>query len=86
MPFAQDGTKTYRLNHSLGHLHRYTLDAEGEETATAMCARITPADIEAALPAFVGEVEQIPPAFSGPSASMASAPMHLARAGETVEL
>lgn len=83
VPFAQDGTKTYRFTIRWG-VSTDTLDAEGEETATSD-VRPSPGDIEAALPAFVGDVDQIPPAFSAIRVDGERA-YDLARAGETVEL
>jgi len=41
-----------------------TLDAEGEVTARHDMAAVTPADVEAAATAFVGEIEQVPPMVS----------------------
>jgi tRNA pseudouridine55 synthase len=83
VPFAQDGTKTYRFTIRWG-VSTDTLDAEGEETATSD-VRPAPADIEAALPAFVGDVDQIPPAFSAIRVDGERA-YDLARAGEDVQL
>ena len=40
-----------------------TLDAEGEVVATSD-RRPTLAEIEAVLPRFTGEIEQVPPAYS----------------------
>src|SRR4051812_43435795 len=40
-----------------------TLDAEGQIVATSD-VRPTPAQIEAVLPQFTGEIEQVPPAYS----------------------
>ena len=83
VPFAQDGTKTYRFTIRWG-ISTDTLDGEGEETAVSD-VRPVPADIEAALPAFVGDVEQVPPAFSAIRVDGERA-YDLARAGEAVEL
>lgn len=60
--FVMDGTKTYRFEVTWGET-RSTDDAEGEVTNTCD-ARPTRADIEAALPAFIGAIEQIPPKYS----------------------
>lgn len=60
--FVMDGTKTYRFEVTWGET-RSTDDAEGEITNTCD-ARPTRADIEAALPAFIGAIEQIPPKYS----------------------
>ena len=41
-----------------------TLDDSGETTATFDMSAVTLADVEAAAPRFVGEIEQIPPMVS----------------------
>jgi tRNA pseudouridine55 synthase len=60
--YAMDGNKVYhfRLRWGIG---RSTDDGEGEITATSD-VRPGRAEIEAALPRFLGEIEQVPPAFS----------------------
>lgn len=62
VPHAQEGLKTYRFTVRLGQ-RTTTDDAEGEVIVTS---DIRPADAEiaAALPAFEGEIEQVPPQFS----------------------
>jgi tRNA pseudouridine55 synthase len=60
--FVQDGRKVYRFTVRWG-VETDTDDAEGTLTATSD-VRPGRADIEAALPAFVGEIMQRPPAFS----------------------
>ena len=62
VPFVMDGRKEYRFTLCFGEA-RSTEDAEGEVTATS-AARPTDQAIRAALPAFVGEIDQMPPAFS----------------------
>src|SRR5882762_3367923 len=62
VPFLMDADKTYRFSIAWG-VTTASYDREGEVTATSD-VRPGLADIEAALPAFVGEIEQIPPAFS----------------------
>jgi tRNA pseudouridine55 synthase len=62
VPFVMDGRKEYRFTLRFGQA-RSTEDAEGEVTATSDL-RPTDAEIRRALAAFVGEVEQVPPAFS----------------------
>src|SRR6201991_5269977 len=62
VPFVMDARKEYRFTLRFGEA-RSTEDAEGEVTATSD-VRPTDAAIEAALPAFLGEIEQRPPAFS----------------------
>ncbi|MGE5504733.1 MAG: tRNA pseudouridine(55) synthase TruB [Actinomycetota bacterium] len=81
--YVMDGTKTYRWHLSFGEA-RSTDDREGEVVET--CAhRPSAAEIEAALPAFTGEVVQVPPAFSAIKVAGERA-YELARAGEAVEL
>ncbi|MGD9538975.1 MAG: tRNA pseudouridine(55) synthase TruB [Alphaproteobacteria bacterium] len=60
--FAMTGTKTYHFTVRFGEA-RSTDDAEGEVTETSPL-RPGGAAIEAALPAFVGDILQVPPAFS----------------------
>jgi tRNA pseudouridine55 synthase len=62
-----------------------TYDAEGAVTATGDPALATRAAIEALLPAFIGDIDQTPPAFS--AIKVAGQPLYrYARAGEVVEL
>ena len=83
VPFVMDGRKEYRFTLRFGEA-RATEDAEGEVTATS---DRRPADeaIRGALSAFVGEVEQVPPAFSALKIEGRRA-YDLARAGEPVAL
>jgi tRNA pseudouridine55 synthase len=60
--FAMTGRKTYRFTVRFGET-RTTDDAEGEVVATSD-VRPMHAAIEAALAGFVGEILQVPPAFS----------------------
>ncbi len=60
--YAMAGAKLYRFTVRFGE-ERATDDAEGEVTATSP-RRPDRAAILAALPRFVGEIEQVPPAFS----------------------
>jgi tRNA pseudouridine55 synthase len=83
VPFVMDGRKEYRFTLRFGQA-RSTEDAEGEVTATSDL-RPTDQAIRCALPAFVGEVEQIPPAFSALKVEGKRA-YDLARAGEPVDL
>ncbi len=62
VPFVMDGRKEYRFTLRFGEA-RSTEDSEGEVTATSE-ARPEDAAIAAALPAFLGEIEQMPPVFS----------------------
>jgi tRNA pseudouridine55 synthase len=59
---AQEGMKTYRFTIRLGQATS-TDDAEGEVIA-ASDSRPTDAEIEAALPAYTGDISQVPPQFS----------------------
>ena len=62
MPFVADGRKAYRFTVRWG-ASTTTDDAEGTVTQTAE-ARPDAAAIRAALPAFTGDILQVPPAFS----------------------
>jgi tRNA pseudouridine55 synthase len=62
VPYVMDGTKLYRFTLRLGDA-RDTDDADGQTVAMSD-ARPTDAQIAAALPAFVGDIMQVPPAYS----------------------
>jgi tRNA pseudouridine55 synthase len=83
VPFVMDGRKEYRFTLRFGEA-RSTEDAEGEVTATS---DLRPADegIRSALAAFVGDIEQVPPAFSALKIEGKRA-YDLARAGQPVAL
>jgi tRNA pseudouridine55 synthase len=83
VPYVQDGAKTYRFTVRWGEATS-TDDAEGPVIATS-AIRPSADEIEAALPAFVGEIEQVPPTFSAIKVDGERA-YDLARAGETVAL
>ncbi len=83
VPFAQEGVKRYRFTVRWGAATD-TLDSEGEVVAESDVRPDRDA-IEAALPAFIGEIEQAPPAFSAVKIDGERA-YDLARAGETVEI
>ena len=83
VPYVMDGRKTYRFTLKFGEA-RSTDDAEGEVTQTSD-KRPTTDEIRAALPAFTGEIDQVPPAFSAIKVQGERA-YDLARAGEIVEL
>ncbi|MBL8708465.1 MAG: tRNA pseudouridine(55) synthase TruB [Rhodospirillaceae bacterium] len=83
VPYVMDGTKTYRFTLKFGEA-RTTDDAEGAVTATSGI-RPDDAAIRAALPAFTGEIDQVPPAFSAIKVDGERA-YDLAREGEIVEL
>jgi tRNA pseudouridine55 synthase len=62
VPYVMDGTKLYRFTLRFGEA-RETDDADGKVTATTV-DRPTDHQIEAALRQFLGDIMQIPPAFS----------------------
>lgn len=62
VPYVTDGEKTYRFTVRWGAATN-TDDGEGEVVASS-AERPDDAAIEALLPDFTGEIEQVPPAFS----------------------
>ena len=62
VPFVADAPKTYRFTIRLGQATE-TDDAEGRVVAES-ALRPSDVEIEAALPAFTGNILQIPPAYS----------------------
>ena len=78
-----DATKAYDFTIRFGE-ETDTLDAEGEVVATSD-VRPTLEQIEAVLPRFTGEIEQVPPAYSALKID-GKAAYARARAGEEVEL
>ena len=83
VPFVMDGRKEYRFTLQFGEA-RSTEDAEGEVTASSE-VRPTDEAIRGALGAFVGEIDQVPPAYSALKIDGQRA-YDLARAGEVVEM
>jgi tRNA pseudouridine55 synthase len=81
--FMVDADKAYRFTIEWGRTTA-SFDREGVTTATSD-VRPTRAQVEAALPAFVGDILQTPPIFSAIKVDGERA-YDLARAGETVEL
>lgn len=81
--YVLDGSKTYRFKIKWGEA-RNTDDLTGIITSIS-ANRPTHADIEAALPAFRGAIQQTPPQFSALHVNGERA-YDLARAGEVVEL
>ena len=81
--WAMAARKTYRFTVRWGEA-RETDDAEGAVTATSD-RRPSHVEIEAALPAFIGEISQRPPAYSALKVAGERA-YDLARSGEAVEL
>jgi tRNA pseudouridine55 synthase len=62
VPFMMDAEKVYRFTITWG-VSTDSVDAEGSEIARSD-VRPSREAIEAALPTFVGEIEQVPPRFS----------------------
>ena len=83
VPFAVDGAKTYRFTVRFG-AETETDDTEGAVTQTSD-KRPDPAEIEAALPRFTGDIQQVPPRFSALKVDGARA-YDLARDREEFEL
>ena len=83
VPFMMDARKVYRFSIEWG-ASTTTLDREGEVTARSD-VRPTPDQVRAALPAFVGEIDQVPPVYSAIKVDGERA-YDLARSGQTVEL
>ena len=83
LPYVQTEPKIYEAVAAFG-IATTTEDASGVETARESAATLTAADVDAVLPRFIGDIEQVPP--------MVSAVHHngqrlydLARKGITVE-
>jgi tRNA pseudouridine55 synthase len=83
VPFLVDADKAYRFTIAWGRTTA-TYDREGETIAESD-VRPSAAEVEAVLPRFVGEIDQVPPAYSAIKVDGERA-YDLARAGETVEL
>ncbi len=83
VPYLMDAEKAYRFTVAWG-VSTDSVDAEGAEIARSE-VRPTSEAVAAALPRFVGEIEQVPPAFSAVRVGGERA-YDLARAGEAVEL
>ncbi|MAF97583.1 MAG: tRNA pseudouridine(55) synthase TruB [Micavibrio sp.] len=83
IPYIQDGMKTYEFTVSWGE-QRSTDDSEGDVIASSD-VRPSLEQIKGALPAFIGEIEQIPPKFSAIKIDGERA-YDLARDGEDFEI
>jgi len=83
VPYLVDADKAYRFTIAWGRTTT-TLDREGDVIAQSG-VRPTPAQVEAALPQFVGEIDQVPPIYSAIKIDGERA-YDLARAGEVVEM
>lgn len=81
--FLMDADKAYRFTIEWGRTTA-SFDREGATTATSD-VRPTREQVEAVLPDFVGDILQVPPAFSAIKVDGERA-YDLARAGEAVEL
>lgn len=83
VPYVMDGRKIYRFTVCFGE-ERSTDDKEGEVTATHP-HRPTREELLAAIPQFLGDIQQIPPKYSAVKVDGQRA-YDLARDGEEVEL
>jgi tRNA pseudouridine55 synthase len=83
IPWCQDALKAYKFSVIWGEA-RDTDDAEGAVIATSP-VRPDAAAVKAALPAFTGDISQMPPRYSAIKIGGERA-YDLARAGEEVEL
>ena len=83
VPFLMDADKAYRFTIEWGRTTA-TFDREGATLSTSDVRPSVDA-VEAVLPRFVGEILQVPPAYSAIKVDGERA-YDLARAGETVEL
>ncbi|NPD19926.1 tRNA pseudouridine(55) synthase TruB [Alterinioella nitratireducens] len=83
VPYITDALKAYVFTVRFGAATN-TDDAEGEVLETSD-ARPSDAQIEAALPGFVGDIQQVPPRFSAVKIDGERA-YKLAREGEEIEL
>lgn len=83
VPFLVDADKSYRFTIEWGRTTA-TFDREGETLAESD-VRPSPDAVAAVLPRFIGEIDQVPPAYSAIKVDGERA-YDLARAGETVEL
>jgi len=81
--YAMSSTKRYMASVTLG-VETTTYDAEGEIVAEKDATHISLADVEQVLPAFTGEIDQLPPLYSAIKKGGRKL-YEIARAGETVE-
>ena len=61
--YLTDGWKTYECEFVLGE-RRDTLDADGRVVEEAPVPALTPSQVSAAIAGFLGEIDQVPPAYS----------------------
>jgi tRNA pseudouridine55 synthase len=83
VPYVMDGTKTYRFTLKLGEA-RDTDDADGQVIETSD-VRPTDEALRAALPAFIGDIMQVPPIYSAIKINGARA-YDMAREGQIPEM
>ncbi len=83
VPYVMDGTKVYHFTLAFGEA-RDSDDSDGAVTETSD-ARPTDAQIRAALPAFTGDIMQVPPVYSAIKVNGERA-YDLARDGQVVQL
>jgi tRNA pseudouridine55 synthase len=83
VPYIMDSCKSYRFTIRFGEA-RDTDDAEGALIATS-AERPSEAELVAALPKFIGSIQQVPPCFAAVKIQGERA-YDMARRGETVEL
>ena len=83
VPFLVDADKAYRFTIAWGETTG-TYDREGEVTARSD-VRPTAAQVAAVLPSFVGEISQVPPAYSAIKVD-GERSYDLARAGQAAQL
>ncbi len=82
--YVMASTKRYQAVVQLGVVTD-TYDAEGSITRTADASQVTQAAVEHALTAFIGDIQQLPPAYS--AIKLGGKKLYeLARAGKPVEL
>src|SRR5215207_3710637 len=82
--YVMDSTKQYRARVTLG-VTTTTYDAEGDVVQQREAGHITRKMVEAALPQFTGEIDQLPPMYSAIKKGGRKL-YEIARAGETIEL
>ncbi len=82
--YVMNSTKRYQARVHLG-LETETYDAEGAVVADKDASHLTQADVERALAAFLGPIDQLPPIYSAIKQGGRKL-YQIARAGKTAEL
>lgn len=91
MEYVVGGTKCYTVEIKLGETTA-TFDAEGEVLKTGDPSSVSRADVEAAIPSFIGTVQQTPPMYSAIKVKgqrlykLARAGIEIEREARTVEV